>query len=297
MPSIALIKIGPGNIFQRFFFATVFCFFMLGGQRASASDDFDGFWSCTIEYHCSWGWKDFRRDVIFSSFGTGMSTANVEGGELKINHFFNGDEYPFEIADDHCTKKGTLTRTVFAGVEYLRGEWITNGNNSAAWGTGLCCNGRIELSRKVKEAKPKDKLPIAKTELKKEPEKAVQQKFPDKPAAGEKYVLKNVIFELGSSKLLPESFSELNKLYELLEADKKMVIQLDGHTDIVGPHKGNMNLSKQRVKAIKKHLTKRGISGSRIKLKWYGDTKPILTSGTLEERKVNRRVELLVLEM
>lgn len=246
----------------------------------------DVFWECDLEYQCPWGWKEFHHSVIFhSSFGGGVSASGVEGGELKIRPGFN-NEYSFEISDNHCIRKGTLKYSSFAGMEYLRGELNTDGDNTAMWGTGLCCRGRIELRREVK----KNPVPEVKQEKVKSLQKSASLN------KGEKYILENVIFKLSSSELLPESYSELAHIYELLKTNNNMVVRLEGHTDIAGNHKSNKRLSEQRVKTIKNYLVKQGIEGKRIKLKWYGDKRPILTSGTVDERKVNRRVELVVLK-
>jgi outer membrane protein OmpA-like peptidoglycan-associated protein len=48
---------------------------------------------------------------------------------------------------------------------------------------------------------------------------------------------------------------------------------------------------------VRKYLVAKGISVDRIKAIGYGDTKPIITKGTDDQRKINRRVEFVVLKM
>jgi OmpA-OmpF porin, OOP family len=76
-----------------------------------------------------------------------------------------------------------------------------------------------------------------------------------------------------------------------------MEIELEGHTDIIGDHDLNLQLSKDRVWNVRKYLVNKGINVDRIKAVGYGDTKPIITKGTDEQRKINRRVEFVVLKM
>lgn len=260
----------------------------------------EGFWDCRVEYQCGWGWKNSDASILLSPSFNGEYNGFLMGGELKINHPFDNDDFSFEISGQaECIRAGKLKYTKFAETEYLSGDWDASGGNNAMWATGLCCNGRLELSRKIKSPQPvvlnkKDKT--IDNEFSQKTKNKEPREFDGKLAAGGKYILKNVLFELSSDELLPEASDDLAKLYNVLNSNQEMIIQLEGHTDIIGSHKNNMRLSKKRVKATKKYLTQRGIASNRIKLKWYGDNLPLITSGTVEERKINRRVELSVLK-
>ena len=116
-------------------------------------------------------------------------------------------------------------------------------------------------------------------------------------AVGDKIVLKNIYFEVSKSDLLPASYSELNKLVSMMQDNPMMVIRLEGHTDVVGDPQANLELSQDRVDACQTYLVKQGIPSARIEATGFGDTKPIVKKGTDEERKVNRRVEFLVLKL
>lgn len=114
-------------------------------------------------------------------------------------------------------------------------------------------------------------------------------------AVGDKITLKNVYFEMSKSDLLSASFSELDKLVAMMHDNPNMAIRLEGHTDIIGDHDKNLQLSRDRVLACERYLVQKGIDTDRIQTIGYGDTRPILTKGTDEERKINRRVEFVVL--
>jgi OmpA-OmpF porin, OOP family len=116
-------------------------------------------------------------------------------------------------------------------------------------------------------------------------------------AVGDKVTLKNIYFEMSKADLLSASFAELDKLVAMMTENPTMEIELEGHTDIIGDHDLNLQLSKDRVWNVRKCLVKKGINVDRIKAVGYGDTKPIITKGTDEQRKINRRVEFVVLKM
>ena len=108
--------------------------------------------------------------------------------------------------------------------------------------------------------------------------------------------LKSVLFELGKTNLLKESFEELNVVVDFLNANPSVVIALEGHTDNRGDVKKNLELSQQRVDKIKSYLITKGINQRRIKGKGYGGSRPIATNDSEEARRLNRRVEFRILK-
>jgi OmpA-OmpF porin, OOP family len=111
-----------------------------------------------------------------------------------------------------------------------------------------------------------------------------------------KVLLLNIIFEQGKYTILPASFPELDALSITLKDNPKLIIQLEGHTDILGDPKKNMQLSKDRVEAVKKYLVQKQISSNRIKTKAFGGTQPISNLNTPEAHRLNRRVAMRVLQ-
>jgi OmpA-OmpF porin, OOP family len=108
--------------------------------------------------------------------------------------------------------------------------------------------------------------------------------------------LNNIFFDSGKHDLLSESFAELDILNELLRKNKNIKIEIGGHTDAIGSDIDNMELSKNRANAVLKYLIAKGVSSDRILSKGYGETKFISNNSTEEGKKLNRRVEFVILE-
>lgn len=116
------------------------------------------------------------------------------------------------------------------------------------------------------------------------------------PTAGKVMRLDNLIFEVGKSRIDPESYSELDILVNLMNENPKMIIQLEGHTDFLGDSRANMRLSQQRVEAVKDYIGGKGIVKSRIRTKAFGGNEPLSRDNTPEAHRLNRRVEVRILE-
>ena len=115
-------------------------------------------------------------------------------------------------------------------------------------------------------------------------------------AVGKLISLDNLIFAVGTAKIDAISHSELDLLVKMLVDNPRMVIQLEGHTDIKGDPKLNMKLSEERVGAVKAYLVAKGSSKTRIKTKAFGGTSPLSRENTEAAHKMNRRVVLRILE-
>ena len=119
-------------------------------------------------------------------------------------------------------------------------------------------------------------------------------------------VLENVFFDLGKSTLRPESFVELDKLYDYLSKNPTLKIEIGGHTDTRGDDKDNMKLSNDRAKAVYDYIVSKGIDAKRMSFKGYGETKTVVSDAeiaklTSEKEKEaahqkNRRTEYKIVK-
>ncbi len=107
--------------------------------------------------------------------------------------------------------------------------------------------------------------------------------------------LDHLIFEMGRAIINSKSNTSLDEVAAMMKDNSKIIIQLEGHTDNIGNAEKNMQLSQDRVEAVKKYLVTKGIAKDRIKTKAFGGTQPLSTAGTEEAKALNRRVEMRVL--
>jgi outer membrane protein OmpA-like peptidoglycan-associated protein len=108
--------------------------------------------------------------------------------------------------------------------------------------------------------------------------------------------LDNLIFQVGKAKIESASFEELDQVVKMLQAYPKMIIQLEGHTDVMGDPKQNMRLSQERVDAVKDYLVSKGVAKNKVKTKAFGGTQPVSRADTEEAHNMNRRVQVRILE-
>ena len=111
----------------------------------------------------------------------------------------------------------------------------------------------------------------------------------------EHIVLHNIYFETDKYDLLPGSYKELEKLYNLMKENPNLTIKIEGHTDYIGTDEHNLLLSENRAKAVQKYLISKGIEESKITYKGYGSSRPNSDNGTMEGRTENRRVEFVII--
>jgi len=118
----------------------------------------------------------------------------------------------------------------------------------------------------------------------------------DKIQVGNRYILRNIYYDFDKATLKPESYTELNKLYNFLKENPKMKIEIDGHTDSKGSMEYNQTLSQNRALSVRNYLIKKGIPSDRIVSKGFGKTHPLASNDDEEEgRELNRRTEFVIL--
>lgn len=108
-------------------------------------------------------------------------------------------------------------------------------------------------------------------------------------------VLRGVNFELNSAQLTVNAETILDGVAATLNSSPGFNVELQGHTDSTGSDSYNMNLSQNRAKSVKSYLVGKGVDGSRLTARGYGEEQPMASNDTKAGRAQNRRVELKVL--
>lgn len=111
---------------------------------------------------------------------------------------------------------------------------------------------------------------------------------------GEVSRMYNVFYSLDSWELLSSSTAELEKLYSFLEKNAGVKVEISGHTDSSGSDVHNQVLSERRAQSVKNYLVSRGIEGSRMVCRGYGESKPVSPNDDEAGRKLNRRTEITI---
>ena len=107
---------------------------------------------------------------------------------------------------------------------------------------------------------------------------------------------KTILFEFDKSLVKKVSFGELESMVNLLQANPTFKVSLEGHTDAIGSEVYNVDLSKNRVNAVKDFLIMNGINTDRIIIKHFGETQPKTSNNTPLGRQDNRRVDVIIIK-
>jgi len=117
----------------------------------------------------------------------------------------------------------------------------------------------------------------------------------DQIKINQEFQLSHIYFESAKYNLLAASFPELNDLVTFMKKYPTLRIRLEGHTDNQGDPQLNVELSENRVKAVKKYLVEQGIDESRIEWIGYGEQRPTNSNADENLRQKNRRVEVVII--
>ncbi len=121
---------------------------------------------------------------------------------------------------------------------------------------------------------------------------------------GTAILLKDVYFPSDRHTIMEKSYETLRKLYDVLEANPKLKISIEGHVcciknapDALDIETNEPTLSVNRAKEIYYYLINRGIDPIRLKYSGYGRSRPVVPEEkTDQDREKNRRVEMRIID-
>ena len=114
---------------------------------------------------------------------------------------------------------------------------------------------------------------------------------------GDKLILDDIHFENDKAIILAESFATLSSVLDYLLNNRKVRVEISGHTSSLGSARHNYILSEKRANSVLKFLIKNGVDEKRIETAGYGPDYPIASDDTPEGQKENRRVEFKILSL
>lgn len=109
--------------------------------------------------------------------------------------------------------------------------------------------------------------------------------------------IKPIEFLSASSTLTDASKLYLkNNVVSFLNKAIDIKLNVSGHTDNTGDDFVNLALSIARAKAVVTFLIQSGIESSRLEFEGLGESKPVADNSTADGRRLNRRVELTIVD-
>lgn len=106
-------------------------------------------------------------------------------------------------------------------------------------------------------------------------------------------ITQQIQFDTNKATVKPVSFPILDAVYDVLAANPRITLEVQGHTDNVGAAAHNQKLSQQRADAVKAYLVKRGTPDARLVSKGYGMTQPLVPNNSASNKALNRRVQFI----
>ena len=135
----------------------------------------------------------------------------------------------------------------------------------------------------TEEAKPAV-APVEEKEVAVTPTPA-PEKMPD-------FNYRNIQFEFNSSVLKTSSYPVLDQIAAEMKKYPSVKFNANGHSSKEGTDQRNMTLSIDRANSVKSYLVNVGVDGSNLTSIGFGESKPLNSSDTEEDRILNRRVEI-----
>lgn len=192
----------------------------------------------------------------------GISSSGRKDGKAEVDPY--GGTPPYEVLWSNG-ETGLNASKLNYGVSYLT---VTDANGCS-------------IVETIKVPKPKilPELDIAKIKV------------------GQTLQINNLFFQADSATITDISYEVLDEVFDFMDANKKVVIEIGGHTNNIPPDEYCDRLSTARAKAVADYLYKRGIETDRIDFKGYGKRFPIATNRSAAGRKKNQRVEIKILRL
>ncbi len=111
-------------------------------------------------------------------------------------------------------------------------------------------------------------------------------------------IIDGLLFQSGSVELIPPARRLIYKIVQIVK-DLPNQISVEGHTDNVplnrGPYRDNWGLSAMRAAVVGSYLAEAGIDPKRLRTVGYGQSRPLVPNDTEEHRRINRRVDIVIL--
>jgi outer membrane protein OmpA-like peptidoglycan-associated protein len=128
-------------------------------------------------------------------------------------------------------------------------------------------------------------------------EKILKDLDADKIRKGQVIQIEKLFFNADETSIKVSSHDVLNEVYEFLDKNPKVTVEIGGHTNGKPAHAYCDSLSALRAESVADYLINKGVDRERIVSKGYGKRKPVASNRTPEGRRKNQRVEIKILSI
>lgn len=98
--------------------------------------------------------------------------------------------------------------------------------------------------------------------------------------------------EIGNTNITPELAVRLDQIAKILNSNKDTELTITGYTCDIGPEARNQEIGMQRAQAVADYLMNKAIESNRMHLFSKGESEPLVTNTSAENKPLNRRVKL-----
>ena len=84
-----------------------------------------------------------------------------------------------------------------------------------------------------------------------------------------------VFFDFDKATIKPEYHDLFENAVQVMKNNPTLRVQIEGHTDSIGPASYNLKLSERRAQAVKAYMVNKGISPARITTQGFGEIDPV----------------------
>jgi outer membrane protein OmpA-like peptidoglycan-associated protein len=99
-----------------------------------------------------------------------------------------------------------------------------------------------------------------------------------------------------SDRLTSNAYIMLDQIVKLMNKYPAIKLEIAVHSDNTGPAETSLSLSQQRAHLLVDYIINRGVSTKRLVATGFGGTKPIATNFLEKDRKLNRRIDFILIK-
>lgn len=281
-----MLNFGNPDGIRPYFYVAPILGFATGG-KVKAYDDVD-------EYAIDASKASLASMYVAGAVGVGVKFPIPVGNDKKI-HLALDASYEYGFTDTYGTKEKD-------GEAYAQLFWPVYDITDARKFSGFEVKGMISIPLSIfrpSKHKVVREIQTSNVEVEEKPcytlDEILNLIALNQSVEGKTICAIDVInFEFGKHTFTRSSCSFLDKIAALM-ISTNIKMEVRGHTDNVGSDEYNMELSRERAKAVYDYLISKGVSANKLSYAYFGMRKPISTNDTEEGRKQNRRVEFRIM--